>query len=103
MSAGTCASCAQYKRLRSRKSGICSACYAKTTFAKSPEAYARHKAAVTKYQKENPGKRRQWVRTYRLNTGQQIPDDLHALRRALKRLETAVAAAGQRERICGAG
>lgn len=70
---------------------------------------SQHAARVRTYQKANPEKRRRWVRAWREHTGGAHvvkgavyfypTEDLNLLRRAVKRLEQAVAEAEQREGI----
>jgi hypothetical protein len=86
-----CADCARPARPGGTR---CHRCYQRL-YRASPEGRQRHNAAVARYNARNPDKRRQWVRTYRQRVGLHVPD-LIDLRRAIKRLDAAVATAQER-------
>ena len=68
---------------------------------RNPEAYAKHKARVIAYNARTP-KRQEWVRCWKQRIGWYNPD-LKELRRALKRVERALAHTAGRKSLRGTG
>ena len=80
----------------------CSACYQKS-YRSDPDRRKKHRDAVKAYSKRNPDKRREWVQTHKRRTGQLVPDDVHDLRRSVRRLYACLRHASRREGAGGAG
>lgn len=72
----------------------CARCYQRR-YRETPEGKRRHNDAVIRYNARHPDKRRVWVRRYQQRIGVYVPD-LQDLRRAIKRLDAALAAAEER-------
>lgn len=87
----TCTDCDRPPRAGGRQ---CARCYQRR-YRSTPEGKRHHNDAVIRYNARNPDKRRVWVERYKRRIGLSAPD-LIELRRAIKRLDKALASAEER-------
>lgn len=95
------ADCEECGRPKKRAGRWCSGCYQRR-YRLTDSGRRKHNDAVIRYNARYPVKRREWVHRYQERVGIRVPD-LQTARRAIKRLEQALAAATLREGVRGAG
>lgn len=86
-----CSDCGRPARTGGRQ---CARCYQRR-YRETPEGRRHHNDAVIRYNARNPDKHRLWRHRYQERIGIRVPD-LRDLRRAIKRLDKALAATEER-------
>ena len=86
-----CSDCGRPARSGGRQ---CARCYQRR-YRETEAGRRKHNDAVIRYNARNPDKHRLWRHRWQERVGISVPD-LQALRRAIKRLDAAVASAEER-------
>lgn len=86
-----CSDCGRPARVGGRQ---CSRCYQRR-YRATAEGKRRHNDAITRYNARNPDKHLRWSRIWKQRIGIRVPD-LQEFRRAIKRLDAALAATEER-------